>query len=245
MESLFPEDQASLFTAEELEGDASCSATASKVAFQLASAFHSGYLARDTPSRLPDDLDVIGLACLLVVSDYTPPAAPRLVHELIFCRNCLQTQKAWRDLDALPFDTCLQLLGMPYDGLDRIKSNLNHGMSSAPAFYYEVAWMCRKHLTVDRIGNLGGVYQLLRTAESAILYWDMALVLCRTMYPTAEAFWDGIGFFEARDFPDQYAGRLKWARDNPKTFEADGPFVGLELRVRRELDRVTFTSEAI
>ncbi len=205
-------------------------------ALHCALEFRRQYQEQGSPERVSEDLETLCLVCLLLIAEYRVRPAVRLLHELIMCRECLQTMTVWRQYDALPYDICLQLLGQPYYGMDTLQRNFTHGMSGVRAWMFDLAWFVRRHLTIEATGNLGVTFRLLKNVEDTLGYWDKSLALCRSLYPTRETFWSAVALYRAEAMPEQFADRIKWAGENMERVERHPDFLARELQARQIMD---------
>jgi hypothetical protein len=77
-------------------------------------------------------------------------------------------------------------------------------------------------------------------------YWDSALGLCRSLYPTDEPFWAAAENFRPEGHAEQYRDRITLARkEGLPIFEQR--FLRLELRLRRLIDQtaLAFTPDEL
>ena len=234
---LFPERQPSLFST---TGQVDGRAAAGWCARQLAERFRSDYAGAGAPSSIPEWLCAAGRACLLVVSDYEPEPAPGLVEALTLCRDELKTTALWRYLDAMPFDISLQLLQQPSTAIEILERNLSNGMSSIRGYCLDLAWICRRHLSVEKTGDMRVADRLLRNTANTLAYWDTSLALCRHLFASSEAFWAGIEFYPPEPFADQYAERLKYVREHPAAIEQPASLLAMEMDARRRVEQTVF-----
>jgi hypothetical protein len=236
LDSLFPQEQLALFSLPDGKAQDAYPTGADACALHLACEFRRQYQAQGSPEHVSEDLETLCLACLLLIAEYKVHPHTRLVHELIICRDCLQTEPVWRRYDTLPFDICLQRLGHPVQGLEILQRNFTHGQSGVRVWMFTIGWFVRRHLTIEASGSSESVFQLLRNVEDTLGYWDRSLALCRRLYPNREAFWDAVALYSAERMPEQFAERIAWARQNMEQVEWHPEFMAREVQVRRVVD---------
>lgn len=197
----------------------------------FATEFKHQYSARGSPECLPDDLDLMALVCLLIAAEQKVTPSLTVVQSLSACRDCLRTTPAWRVLDALPFELCLELLGQTEDAFECLKRNLTHGASAVRGVLFDLAWFVRNQLSEREV-----TFRLLWNVENTLLHWVKSLAIFRSIFKEEEDFWLAVEAYPAKDIPDQYADRIDWARNNICEIEYPVCFLSLELRARRLLE---------
>jgi hypothetical protein len=231
LDSLFEPEQLALFALPDAPPPSGLPTGAEMCAFYFASMFRRRYQDLGSPERISEDLETLCLACLLLISDYEVRPTTRLLHELVMCRDSLQTMQTWRVYDALPFDICLQLLGQPGHGLNALQRNFTHHISGVRGWMFDLGWFVRRHLIPEATGNRGATFSLLKNVEDTLGFWDSSLALCRSLYSTNEAFWSGVVFYQAETMPEQFAKRMEWARSHMGQMEWHSVFTTREAQV--------------
>jgi hypothetical protein len=211
-------------------------------ALAFATRFATEHERRSRPDRLPDDLDTIALACLLLVADYGCRPDRRLIARLYRCVASIGTEPRSRYLDALPFDLCLWLLGEPSNARDRLLDAIFAEGSAVRSLTLDVAWLCRAHLSAKRVGSLRAVGGLLHSVSHGHLHTDRSFVLCRHMFPSAADFWYAVALLEGPPMSQQYQNQMAEVRQNPALLEFNSSFAEIELRVCREITGLLLTT---
>jgi len=84
----------------------------------------------------------------------------------------------------------------------------------------------------DRLNPVEASVRLLKNVADTLGYWDSALGLCRSLFPTDEAFLAMADNFHPKELVEQYQDRMKLAREQGLPF-FQRHFERLELRLRR------------
>jgi hypothetical protein len=182
-------------------------------------------------SPLPAELDDLSLACLLLAVEWGNRAPATTSADLAACLD-KSAGRFWGD--RLPW--CLALDFCRHNprgvsGLDDLAANLDHHNSSIRFWMFEMAWCVRA-----RLNPVEATARLLKNVADTLGYWDSALGLCRSLYPTDEAFWAAADSFQPEDLADQYRDRITLARkEGLPIFEQR--FLRLELRLRQLIDQ--------
>jgi len=233
LDSLFGSEQLALFSPPDLSKPVT---GADKCALHFASTFRRQYQEQGSPERISEELETLCLACLLVLSECAVRPNTRLLHELVMCRDSLQTMQPWRMYDALPFEICLSLLGQTNNGMVFFHRNLTNHDSGVRSWMFDLGWFIRQHLNPEATGNIEVMFGLLKNVEDTLGCWDKSLALCRSLYPDRETFWAAVVSYEAKAMPEQFAERIEWAKKNIWEIEWHSGLLAREVQVRRLMD---------
>ena len=72
---------------------------------------------------------------------------------------------------------------------------------------FDLAWCVR-----ERLNPVEASVRLLKNVADTLGYWDSALGLCRSQFPTDEAFWAFADYFQPKELSEQYRERMDFAR---------------------------------
>ena len=180
---------------------------------------------------LPSELDDLSLACLLLAVGWGSRAPEATSADLAACLD-KAAGRFWGD--RLPW--CLALDFCKHNprgvsGLDDLTANLDHHNSSIRFWMFEMAWCVR-----TRLNPVEATVRLLKDVADTLGYWDSALGLCRSLYPTDVPFWAMVDNFKPENLANQYQDRIALARKEGLPLFAQR-FLRLELRLRRLIDQ--------
>ena len=180
-----------------------------------------------TVHQLPLKSDDLSLACLLLASEWGSQSPPATSAALSACLDTA-AGRFWGDL--LPWQLALELCQHSppsTDSLEKLTCNLDHDSSSIRLWMFDLAWCVS-----DKLNHVEATARLLKDVADTLGYWGSALGLCRSLFPSDEAFWATADEFQAGGFADQYQKRMSHARERgPGIFQLR--FLRRELRLRR------------
>ena len=179
---------------------------------------------------LPSELDDLTLACLLLAVEWGTHAPETTSADLGACLD-RAAGRFWGD--RLPWQLALEFCphnSRGVSGLDALTANLDHHNSSIRFWMFEMAWCVR-----NRLNPVEATARLLKNVADTLAYWDSALGLCRSLFPTDEIFWAMADNYQPENLAEQYRDRMSLARKQGLAI-FEQRFLRLELRLRRLLD---------
>ncbi len=161
---------------------------------------------------LPRWMDEHSYACLLICQEHGDKLSHNAAITLANCRRAVADGCEIDWLDALPWDTAIEVLGTqtgdPTRGIDSLIANLTHHRSGIRGYMFELAWFVRDRLRTDGVAN-----GLLRNVADTIGGWDVSLGLCSFLLDDEDRFWAFADEYQPDDrYADQYRDRLQTVR---------------------------------
>lgn len=98
---------------------------------------------------------------------------------------------------------------------------------------FDIGWCVRQSLNPGE-----AVPRLLKNVADTLGHWDASLGLCRSLFPTDEAFWQTAIEYQPADLADQYRERMELThKEGLRFFQRH--FEWRELRVRQLINQFT------
>jgi hypothetical protein len=210
------------------------SARAAEVALlHFADAYLQGLAETSTTGPLPQQLDELSFACLILCSEWSKSLGPSATALLRQCQQAASEGRPVYWMDRLPWSLALE--AMDTTGASSAKhllvANLSHHNSSVRGFMLELGWFVRARITVDEAG-----YTLLKNVADTIFDWDLSTGLCSSLFADEKAFWGFAEQYKPPDgFEEQYQSRLQDIKSNG-LIAYTSRLLDLELRVRRRIN---------
>jgi hypothetical protein len=199
---------------------------------RLCSKFIEQYPATPVGS-LPVELDDLTLACLLMAFEWGASSPAETTNAL---NECMQKagNRFW--FDRLPWQLAIDFCTQEHRGanfLDELTASFDHHNSSIRMWMFDVGWCVRQALN-----PVEAVPRLMKNVADTLGHWDASLGLCRSFFPTDEAFWQAANEFQPEDLADQYRQRMELThKEGLRFFQRH--FERRELRVRQLINQST------
>jgi len=164
-------------------------------------------LPRASEGPLPAALDDLSRGCLLLAVEWGRHFPETTSASLAACLDKV-AGRFWGDL--LPWQLALEFCQhnpRRVFGLDQLTANLDHHNSSIRLWIFDLSWCLR-----DRLNPVEASVRLLKNVADTLGYWDSALGLCRSQFPTDETFFAMADNFKPKEHSEQYRERIVFAR---------------------------------
>ena len=188
---------------------------ADKCLEHFARQFLDGCQKNPGPGPMPEWLDDISYACLMLCAEHGDKLGEDTATLLTDCHDAADKRGITGIYDVYPWLLALQAvngtIGEECFAIERLVGNLAHGNSGIRCYMLEVGWLVRKWLPRD-----GAAPRLLEDVAGTLGGWWLALGLCSYLFENNDDFWayaDAYCLEEAR-FESQYRDRLQMVRAN-------------------------------
>jgi hypothetical protein len=184
---------------------------------------------------LPYDARFLSCVALWLCVRHCRSLSPSVSREIEKCRVHGEEAGGLDWLETLPWEIAARCLKRARDkvlldsgDLHTLTGNLAHHNSTLRLYLSQYGWIAREWLPREKATE-----RLLKNAADTLTWWEESLGLCAALYPREEDFWKAADDFQCDDtrFREQYADRLRWAREAGVS-HLQSLFFGLEEGIR-------------